>query len=91
MSAATPEQVLGNLFQFVISMRQKGIGITRKTQALGSAAVDTLRREGWAIVRHDAIALTHDAGYQAGWQAAMEQENPPDASHNSGSSEVPNG
>lgn len=65
---ATPEQVLGNLFQFVMTMRQKGVRITRRTQALGSAAVDTLRREGWVIVRHDA----EDKAYKAGWQAAME-------------------
>lgn len=50
---STPEQVLGNLFQFIITLRQRGVNITRRTQALGSAAVDTLRREGWIVVRYD--------------------------------------
>lgn len=50
---SSPEQILGNLFQFVINLRKRNIAITRRTQALGSACVDTLRRDGWVIVRHD--------------------------------------
>lgn len=54
-SRTTPEQILGNLFQFIITLKQKGLRINRRTQALGSAAVDTLRREGWVIVRYDDV------------------------------------
>jgi hypothetical protein len=78
-SRSTPEQILGNLFQFVINLRKRNISITRRTQALGSACVDTLRRDGWVIVRHDALENERDRAYQLGWAEAMAQENVPEA------------
>jgi hypothetical protein len=48
---AHPEQVIGNAFATVLYLKKLGIGIQKRPQAIGSAIVDTLKANGYEIVR----------------------------------------
>lgn len=58
----TPEQLLGNMLLLGLRLQQHGVRLNRKAQAFGSAAVDTLARSGWVIVRHDAVETAYKRG-----------------------------
>lgn len=57
LTSSTPEQVIGNAFALVTRLKRLGIGLDNRPQAIGSAIVATLRRNGYEVVRTDYLRL----------------------------------